>query len=118
MERWLAVAIEVTDALGCGARQRDHPSRHQAREHLYLQARPREDLDFGLAKIADDAKSGSGDSQTMARCRCPHLTSPGTVGNRGVHVAEQVRGKDLDARTDLFSLSRALRNGDRQTAIS
>ena len=40
---------------GCGPRGRDHPSRHQAGEHLRHQARPREDSGFrpGQSDAAD-----------------------------------------------------------------
>ena len=64
-------------------------------------------LDFGLAKVKFTASSPSG-----ARLRgdmtegvsAEQLTSPGTrIGHGRLHVAGAGRGKQLDARTDLFS---------------
>jgi eukaryotic-like serine/threonine-protein kinase len=56
-------------------------------------------LDFGLAKVA---RRTSGDSRT--REDVLDLTSPGTaVGTIAYMSPEQLRGKELDGRTDLFS---------------
>jgi len=59
-------------------------------------------LDFGLAKITLQAKKPDFTAATIGSE--PHLTSPGgTVGTVSYMSPEQVRGMDLDARTDLFS---------------
>src|SRR5712692_10660047 len=65
-------------------------------------------LDFGMAKqTASGTKPGSDATETGTAG--PHLTSPGTaVGTVACMSPEQVRAKELDARTDLFSFGAVL----------
>jgi serine/threonine protein kinase len=60
-------------------------------------------LDFGLAKLAGSKADATPPEQTATLAADP-LTTPGTAaGTPGYMSPEQVRGEDLDARTDLFS---------------
>ena len=108
LEQVLEWGIEIAEALGA-AHSKGIIHRDIKPANIFVTQRGRvKILDFGLAKLAP--AGGAMELSAMPTAsELDQLTRPGTSIGTITHMSpEQVRGEDLDARTDLFSFGVAL----------